>query len=157
MPVVYEHIADPRSLFQDVAPILPLFSNIHTLRLPLQSRHSDATESCTAIAECLPFLQTISWMECVAFQGVVDEYVVKRDNRSVTVSRVGPTIPAQQATVAPAGGVRPRSRGFSLFDTLNSFVSPTKPSLISDAAVSLTALMVVSSMVFTPILALFGY
>lgn len=140
---------------QDFAPIIPLFSNLRALRLPLQSRKRDATVACKAIAERLPLLESISWMHSVTFQCIMDEYTIHRnpETEEVSVTRVGlPSSDVERPIVAPA------RRGLALFDTLfSNFVAQDKPGVLSDIAVSVTALMVVSSMVFSPLLMLFGY
>jgi len=146
--------------FEDFVPILPEMPNLKILRLPLQSAgDDDATEVSTRIARQLPALETISWMRCVAFQGCLDEYKVHRLSTSlddVVVSRGDCPSPSELPSAPIA--LTPRRRGFSLFDSLfDHFVSPSKPGLVSDIAVSFTALMVVSSMVFSPIFAIFGY
>ncbi|KAG8988772.1 hypothetical protein FRB90_002550 [Tulasnella sp. 427] len=143
--------------FEDLAPIIPLFSKLRALRLPLQSRKRDATVACKAIAERLPLLESISWMHSVTFQSIMDEYTIHRDSETeqVSVTRVG--LPSTHFDIVRPTQT-PQRRGLALFDTLfNNFVSQDKPGVISDIAVSMTALMVVSSMVFSPILMLFGY
>ncbi|KAG8955928.1 hypothetical protein FRC04_006376 [Tulasnella sp. 424] len=141
--------------FEDFAPIIPLFSNLRALRLPLQSRKRDATVACKAIAERLPLLESISWMHSVTFQCMMDEYTISRnpETEEVSVTRIGlPSSEVERPIVLPA------RRGLALFDTLfSNFVAQDKPGVLSDIAVSVTALMVVSSMVFSPILMLFGY
>lgn len=87
---------------------------------------------------------------------MMDEYTIQRDidTEEVSVTRVD--LPSKELEVIPAPA--PTRRGLALFDTLfTNFVAQDKPGVISDIAVSVTAVMVVSSMVFSPILMLFGY
>ncbi|KAG8908045.1 hypothetical protein FRB99_000863 [Tulasnella sp. 403] len=141
---------------QDFASVLPLFQNLRVLRLPLQSRRGDATVTSTAIANQVPSLETISWMRYIAFQSVTDEYTVGRNDSTVSVTRLVPSESSPAPTVSTVSPRHPR-RGFSLFDSLFKVVQPDKPSILSDIAVSFTALMVVSSMVVSPFLVVLGF
>ncbi|KAG9045591.1 hypothetical protein FS837_006045 [Tulasnella sp. UAMH 9824] len=142
--------------FEDFAPIIPLFSNLRVLRLPLQSQKRNATATCKAIAERLPLLESVSWMHSEAFHNMMDEYTIQRDVETEEVSVTRVDLPSKELEVTPAPA--PARRGLALFDTLfTNFVAQDKPGVISDIAVSVTAVMVVSSMVFSPILMLFGY
>lgn len=142
--------------FEDFAPIIPLFPNLRVLRLPLESQKRDATVTCKAIAERLPLLESVSWMNSETFRSIMDEYTIHRDQETeeVSVTRVEPPSSVLDVIPAPA----PARRGLALFDTLfSNYVAQDKPGVVSDIAVTFTALMVVSSMVFSPILMLFGY
>jgi len=140
----------------DFTSVIPLFSHLRVLRLPLRSRKGDSTESSTAIAKLSPSLETISWMQTVHFEGKADEYtIVRTSSEPSEVSAVRLTVPKSPKRELAMD--EPISRRFSLFDTLfDSFLSPSKPSVLSDIAVTISVVVIVSSTLLSPFYVLFG-
>lgn len=128
------------------------------LRLPLRSRKGDATKTSAAIAKLSPKLEVISWMQCIGFEGKLDEYTITRSTDSETSAvRLNPPMPpSRNVDVAPTTGHHAR-RGFSMFDTMfSTLIDPSKPSILSDIAVTFSVLMVVGSTLLSPFYVIFG-
>ncbi|KAG9005400.1 hypothetical protein FRB94_010877 [Tulasnella sp. JGI-2019a] len=146
-----------RLCLNDFASVIPLFPNLRVLRLPLRSRKGDATETSAEIARLSPKLEVISWMQCIGFEGKLDEYTITRSaDLPTSVVRLTPPPPSRHAGTAPVVS-REGRHGLSLFDTLfSSFVNPSKPSIFSDIAVTFSVLMVVGSTLLSPFYVIFG-
>ncbi|KAG8886622.1 hypothetical protein FRB97_000041 [Tulasnella sp. 331] len=141
----------------DFTSIIPLFPHLNTLRLPFRSRKGDATKTCAEIARLSPKLEVISWMQCVGFEGKLDEYTITRSADSETSAvRLDPPIPPSRNLGVATVGHHSR-RGFSLFDTMfSNLINPSKPSIFSDIAVTFSVLMVIGSTLLSPLFVIFG-